>query len=514
MKIIRYDQKEDNYSSAQSGQTNSPQREESIFNFRSDSNSDSSYSVADIFSDKDSPIEKLFGNTYPVSSYVSSPFKVQGNNTKDGQITGTYQRGTGDCWLLAGVNAISYTEKGRQLIHDALDYKENGDTVVHLKGAGDYVVTKEELEAVKNKQRRGSKEYSVGDDDMLIMEIAIEKVMDDIATKRVKLSSNAPAEYENQQELLADLNTYKNSITGGQITELMYLLTGKQTEYLRDKNSMENALNDSMQKDVALGAAMMDDKAVRDVNGNTVQLYGRHAYSVKNVTGDTVTVINPWNSAEEIVLSRETFMSAFDNISKCDLTDDNKDVNYIMHLSETDDEGNRIYELKSFEARIKESVDGKDIDAVIQKEVYDKYGNLKEIIYTDENGNEIYTIEYIRDEQYDSNGDLKEEDNLILKSLENISINGLEEEDKEAQEKDKKVSVTKSGNGDSTNYEIRQLDEDGNVIKSINLNYGKIQQNIINKNLFGLQTKNLDEKGILERLSQMEWADLKNRFAQ
>ena len=77
MKIIRYEKPEENYSTAQGGQANSSQKEESIFNFNSENDSDSRFSVADIFSNEDSPVDKLFGNTYPVSKYVSSPFKVQ-----------------------------------------------------------------------------------------------------------------------------------------------------------------------------------------------------------------------------------------------------------------------------------------------------------------------------------------------------------------------------------------------------------------------------------------------------
>ena len=103
----------------------------------------------------DSTIDKLFGN----KRKKITPVNFTSTDTQDGVITGTYQQGTGDCWLLAGVNALSYTEEGRRIIKEALDYQDNGDTVVHLKGAGDYTVTKAEIEAIKKQQKRGSGQY-------------------------------------------------------------------------------------------------------------------------------------------------------------------------------------------------------------------------------------------------------------------------------------------------------------------------------------------------------------------
>ena len=488
-------------------QNNSSAVDKSVFNkSQNNSNSTSSYSISSIISGTDET-DNLFADTFPLARKKSNNFTVQGNDTQDGKITGTYQRGTGDCWLLSGINALASTKDGAKIIAESLDYQENGDVIVHLKGAGDYTVYKSEIDAIKNQQSKGSAQYSVGDDDMLILEIAVEKVFDDIAAKKIKWADGTPQEFETQQELMADLQNYKNSITGGQITQLMYLLTGKKTEHLNDKASMEAALNDKQMKDVALGAAMHSDKVVKDVNGNNVQLYGLHAYSIKNVTGDTVTVINPWDSNEEITLSRSTFMQAFEHISKCDLTDDNKDVNYIIRPDSVDGAGNKTYYFSSEEfdgGKYRINVDGKEVEAHNRKEVYDDKGNLVEIVYYDEDGN------ILLEEKYDVQNKQENNNDSVLTAEENPEILDSDKE------KSEKVSVIRVGNGDSTYFEIRKYDENGNVSEELYLSHSKLEKTIVDKNLFKennmSEDMSYDDTKILDKLSKMKWEDFEADF--
>ena len=55
---------------------------------------------------------------------------------------------------------------------------------------------------------------------------------------------------------------------------------------------------------------------------------GEHAYTINKITKDTVTLLNPWNTGEELVLSRQTFES---------LNPDNCTVIYV-DLDKTDKE--------------------------------------------------------------------------------------------------------------------------------------------------------------------------------
>ena len=59
------------------------------------------------------------------------------------------------------------------------------------------------------------------------------------------------------------------------------------------------------------------DKAqkVKDINGDKVKLVGRHAYIISEINNDIVTLLNPWNIGESIVLLRETFENFNENSS-------------------------------------------------------------------------------------------------------------------------------------------------------------------------------------------------------
>ena len=41
-------------------------------------------------------------------------------DTKDGEIGDTEQNSTGNCWLLSGANALSYTEEGQEIINELI----------------------------------------------------------------------------------------------------------------------------------------------------------------------------------------------------------------------------------------------------------------------------------------------------------------------------------------------------------------------------------------------------------
>ncbi len=51
---------------------------------------------------------------------------------------------------------------------------------------------------------------------------------------------------------------------------------------------------------------------VRNPNGNNAYLVGSHAYSVVDVNDDTVTLVNPWNTAEEIEVNRQELLNLDD----------------------------------------------------------------------------------------------------------------------------------------------------------------------------------------------------------
>ncbi len=257
--------------------------------------------------------------------------------TKDGTIGRTEQQSTGDCWLLSGVNGLSYTEKGAQIIKEALEHntENNGEkgTTVHLKGLNkDYFVSDSELEDVKNSSKMSLK-YSKGDDDMIILEMAVEKARNEIANGDINFSDEGSFIFGTSDIYSQNATSYL-SIRSGLTLESMYYLTGKAGESASDKDDMNNLLDNFMEnnnKDYVLTASINSGGARKGVaraipakdGSTTVNLAGGHAYSIKSADKDTVTVINPHDSGDEVVLTREDFLEIFNRIYSLDLSDNN-----------------------------------------------------------------------------------------------------------------------------------------------------------------------------------------------
>ncbi len=272
--------------------------------------------------------------------------------TRDGVIETTKQGYVGDCWLLSGTNALSYIEKGREFIQQALQHDENG-TNVHFEGVGDYYITAEEL---AKKQESG--ECSSGDIDMQILEIAAEKARNDVLNDKI----------------VADDDTYakaKESIWGGNSLEMIFYLTGKTGEMTKDDEEKEKILEkftQSIGKDYVMTAGTGTRVVyVKDVDGKKTKIAKNHMYAVKRADKDTVTVINPWGSDKEITLPIKSFLKAFPTVMGCDLSDNNPTKKSAVQTESTTEElsdGGKLELIKS-----------KDDGSILRKIRYDKDGN-------------------------------------------------------------------------------------------------------------------------------------------
>lgn len=234
--------------------------------------------------------------------------------TKDGEIGETKQGKTGDCWVLSGINSLSYTEEGRKMIKDALEYTDGG-TIVHLEGAGNYFIPDELVT-----QTKGSKQYSSGDDDMIIFELAIEAALDDIKTGKLKPTEDAPWFIEKSEDL-DETKKGVSSTEGGYNSGTIYLLTGRTSKTYYNEGITSDVLSGlEGRDDVALGVGNFKEKVtVKDINGKNVKIIPNHAYAVKELKDGVITLVNPWDSGKEIKLDYETFIGA--NPGKLYVTD-------------------------------------------------------------------------------------------------------------------------------------------------------------------------------------------------
>ncbi len=171
----------------------------------------------------DSIIEFFTGNKKDSNSDTKDT-NTRDTNTKDGKIGNTKQGNFGDCYLLSGINSLSYTEKGQEIIKNALDYQDDGSTIVHL-ATGDVVVTQDEINYAKN-----SEDYSSGDDDMIIFELAINKTLKDIEAGNIDI----PDKYDEDTD---------SNINEGRAFAIFYIITGQNSEKTSDNDKKMDVLN-------------------------------------------------------------------------------------------------------------------------------------------------------------------------------------------------------------------------------------------------------------------------------
>jgi len=345
-------------------------------------------------------------------------------SSRNGEIEATKQGKIGDCWLLSAVNALSYSEKGREIIKNALEYGDLS-TTVHL-AFGDYEITNSEF---NNAIMSGK--YSTGDDDMVFLELATEKMLQDIIdNKLVVLNETNSTALEGLAQMAKYLNYNPDSIlNGGSLEEGIFLLTGKLGESEADNSgSLDKCLTDKEKswldefqqngnQDMILTADLSNlaesYAEAKDVNGNDIKIYTQHAYAIKEVTDDTVTVINPWDSNEEIKISRDTFYNTFTGVSKTDLSDTNPKKNLIVPRSEIVPDDLEVTKRELYELA---GLNKEDREFAV--DIMKKYPDLNKddiVSYSKSENNDFVTMQYL--DEYANGTGGKHINRLLSKKL-------------------------------------------------------------------------------------------------
>ena len=238
--------------------------------------------------------------------------KLDGSPTLDYVIEETEQGKVADCWLLSTVNSLNNTKEGKELIKNLFEYKD-GESIVHLY-SGDYTITDDELKI-------GKVRHSKGDDDMLLIELAVEKALAEYNDGNL----NLPEAVITPQ--LGGDGTFSTLNLGSQ-DAAMYLLLGGEATYSQIENNDEEVNSvlskfvERGEKDFILTASIeTGDKTAINSEGEEVALKGHHAYSVLNVDDKFITVVNPEDSSIEYKITIDSFKKAFDSITYFNLNE-------------------------------------------------------------------------------------------------------------------------------------------------------------------------------------------------
>ena len=188
----------------------------------------------------------------------------------DGKFDTSYQKGRGDCYLLAGLNALRESEGGRDALKDTITTGKDpktGETTytVHFPGAAkvrenlikqgvpedqidikdSYTYTESEIH---EKAKLAGPKYSAGDKDVLLLEVAYEDMRTDAQADIKDLHNVNPklSQKELQKELhISGTNEYGEDdyLSGGQAVDAIYMLTGKESDLYLSKGTGKNTDN-------------------------------------------------------------------------------------------------------------------------------------------------------------------------------------------------------------------------------------------------------------------------------
>jgi len=287
----------------------------------------------------------------------------------DGNFGNSTQYGQGDCYLLSSINSIRELNGGQEMLKNLVQVSTNssGEKVytVTFPGAklaaeglktdsrinpnkmyitGTYTFTESEMQEIL---KNAGSNYSLGDGDVILLEAAFEKYREEV---NQTMKENGIKSSQTGTAGLQGGSDSNNVLYGGRSEDATFILTGHQSEVFQDYNvangldiaSLQetgelNIVPRNRQKGGKIKAGVSEvssqmtssqkkldemlDKIMNDEQDGSKDFIatagfktigkdgseGGHAFTIKSVTADTVTLINPWHPDKEVTMTREEF---------------------------------------------------------------------------------------------------------------------------------------------------------------------------------------------------------------
>lgn len=284
----------------------------------------------------------------------------------------SFQKGQGDCYLLATINAIRNTTDGQeylqslrteQIVDDKKVYTFNfpgaksaaeslKEDKLEVFITGEYSFTEDEVKDILSK---AGTQYSKGDPDVILLEAAFEKYRKEV-NQTLEANNLSVDDYWH----IAGMVTGKeeeNILAGGREHDAIYVLTGKKSEYysstnyenlpilsstalldnkvlpistatsysyqsideidgnIRITNRALNKMLDKLQEDFETDNKSDKIATASFKVGDTPNDSGLHAFTIKRVTEDEVILINPWYPDKDLKMSREMFLECCNSMT-------------------------------------------------------------------------------------------------------------------------------------------------------------------------------------------------------
>ena len=192
-----------------------------------------------------------------------------------------------DCWLIAGVLSMSYTEAGAEIINDSIKIKSNGDVdILFPDSENTYTVSKDEMKNHNVDKYEPGVNYSCGDDDMLAIELALEEMIEEENITKYNFEDGGNPYYTYKLYGAEDINITK---TKQDIDEAF-----KYFEDNKDKCSM----------------------TINIIDKSVCGLKVDHSYALKSIDKNgTVHIVDPWDTTKDVTANKEDLINNYKNVS-------------------------------------------------------------------------------------------------------------------------------------------------------------------------------------------------------
>lgn len=235
-----------------------------------------------------------------------------------------FSQGTiGDCWLLSGLKALASNPIGQEILKEQIKWADDySEVTIYFAGANKYItITLDEIVKAKNSENNGGKDFSSGDIDVMIMELAMIKVMggniedidsDQSSTFWKNFLKNAQINSDTASGIDDLFNAVGNFFGAGGKADLN---SGSVKKILKNLYS-QKLKGENIVATFSLGTFGDSSYYCTTIEGEKVLLYSTkadwldysgHTFAITEITADTVTFVNPHNTKKTYTVSWKEF---------------------------------------------------------------------------------------------------------------------------------------------------------------------------------------------------------------